>query len=191
MSIISIKVLLLTPRIPRDDLEDVSRHVMSLVGAILANAKAYRYGLEIPVRYVIMPMTEKCKECYSYSTKTLKLEKLLGEEIGYSSQHYLIVIPLIETVERQIHADAVAEAFHRALIKEATLFIDTMRIFLGKSDSALHSGHIASSLSLKIAIKLFRWSEEGFINIKIILGMGKSPFRGHLAPHNIDAWIGN
>ena len=186
------KVILLTPRIPRDDLEDVSRHVMSLVGALLANAKAYRYGLELPVRYVIIPMTENIRDAIRIQQRLLKLEKLLGEEIGYSSQHYLIVIPLIETVERQIHADAVAEAFHRALIKEATLFIDTMRIFLGKSDSALHSGHIASSLSLKIAInKLFRWSEEKFINVKIILGMGKPPFRGHLALHNIDTWIEN
>jgi len=186
------KVLLLTPRIPRDDAEDISRHVMSLVGAILANVKAYRYGLELPVRYAIIPMTENVRDAIRVQQRLIKLEKLIGEEVGYGPQHYLVVIPLIETVERQVHADAVAEAFHKALIKEATLFIDTMRIFLGKSDSALHSGHIASSLGLKIAIsRLFKWSEEKFINVKIILGMGKPPFRGHLAPHNIDTWIEN
>ncbi len=181
---------LLTPRVPRDDLEDVGRHIMSLVGSVLANLRAYRMGLEPPVRYVIIPMTEDVQDAVRVQRRLMKLERLLCEEAGYPVDQRLVVVPLVETLERQVHADAVVEAFHNALVREASLFIDTVRVFLGKSDSALKGGHIASTLSLKIAIsRLARWSEERMIGVKIILGMGKPPFRGHFAPHNTEAWV--
>lgn len=72
------EVLLLTPRIPRDDLEDISRHVMSLVGAILANVKAYRYGFEPLVKYIIIPMTEDVRDAIRIQQRLLKLEKFLS-----------------------------------------------------------------------------------------------------------------
>lgn len=183
---------ILTPRIPNDDLEDISRHIMAITEAVLANIRAQRLGLPQVVRYVIMPMTENVRDSIRMQRRLHKIERVMAEECGLNISQPLLVIPLIETVDRQIHSDLILEAFHRALLKEVSFFTNELRIFLGKSDSALLYGHIASSIALKIALsKLHRWGEERFINVKPILGMGKPPFRGHLAPHNIHVWIKN
>ncbi|MCD6301507.1 MAG: phosphoenolpyruvate carboxylase, partial [Staphylothermus sp.] len=183
---------ILTPRVPNDDLEDISRHIMAITEAILANIKAQRLGLPQVVKYVIMPMTENVHDSIRMQRRLHKIERIMAEECGYNISHPLLVIPLIEIVDRQIHSDLIIEAFHRALLKEVSFFTNELRIFLGKSDSALLNGHVASSIALKIALsKLHRWGEERFINIKPILGMGKPPFRGNLAPHNIYQWIKN
>ncbi len=183
---------ILTPRIPNDDLEDISRHIMAVTEAVLANIKAQRLGLPQVVRYVIMPMTENVRDSIRIQRRLHKIERVMAEECGLNISKPLLVIPLIETVDRQIHSDLIIEAFHRALLKEVSFFTNELRIFLGKSDSSLLYGHVASSIALKIALsKLYRWGEERFINIKPILGMGKPPFRGHLAPDNIRTWVEN
>jgi len=65
-----------------------------------------------------------------------------------------------------------------------------MRIFLGKSDAALESGHLASTVLMAIALSsLARWSEEEGIAVYPILGVGKPPFRGFLEPRYMDLWI--
>ncbi len=182
--------LILTPRTPRDDLEDISRHIMALTGSLMSNVKAQKLGVKPPVKYIVVPMTESVADAMRIQRRIMKIERLLSEEVGYRLTEHVMVIPLIESVERQVHADAVLEAFHNALVREASIFTDTVRVFLGKSDSALHSGHIASVISLKIALsRIARWSEERMINAKVIIGMGKPPFRGHLAPHNKNVWI--
>ncbi len=181
--------LLLTPRVPNDSLEDFSRHTMAVMEAVLANVKAQRLGFRQPVKYVIIPMTENVRDSIRIQRRLYKIEKVMSEECGLDPTWFLLVVPLIETADKQVHSDMIAEAFHRALLKEVSLFVNEIRVFLGKSDSALLYGHAASSIALKIGLsRLHRWGEERFIDIKPILGTGKPPFRGHLTPENIDTW---
>ena len=184
------KEYILTPRIPNDDLEDLSRHIIAILEAFLANIKAQHLGLPQVVRYVIIPMTENVRDSIRIQRRLYKIERVMSEECGLDPTKALVVIPLIETVDRQIHVDSIVEAFHRALLKEVSFFTNEVRVFLGKSDSALLHGHLSSSLALKIALnKLYRWGEEHFISVRPILGMGKPPFRGYLSPENISSWV--
>lgn len=63
----------------------------------------------------------------------------------------------------------------------------TLRVMLGRSDAALDYGHIASALSVKLAIAdCYSCAEDLGITIAPILGVGTLPFRGHASPENAD-----
>lgn len=46
---------LISIRTPNDRLEETSRHIHSLMTALLTNVKAYRLGLGPPVKYMVIP----------------------------------------------------------------------------------------------------------------------------------------
>lgn len=79
---------------------------------------------------------------------------------------------MLETVDSQLEIHRFVEIISRLEGRNPW----PHRIFLGKSDSALLSGHIASSLALRIALsKLYRASEERDLEISPIIGMGNRP----------------
>ncbi len=135
-------------------------------------------------------MTENPKDIVSVQRKINKLKRFVEEEAGYKSKREIHVIPLFELVRKHVKIDYLLEAASVGLIKDIGHFTEAFRVFLGKSDASLHSGHVASTLSLKLALaKLYYWASENYVKVYPIIGMGKPPFRGHLAPHNIDNWV--
>jgi len=175
---------LISLRIPNDMLEGASRHIHSIVTALITNWKAQRMGLEQPVRYIIIPMVESTNLFQAVVRRVSRLQHTIHEELGLE-EGYIDIVPLLESVDSQLEIHRYVETISRQEGRNPW----THRIFLGKSDSALLSGHIASSLALRIALsKLYRASEERDLEISPIIGMGKPPFRGHMAPHNIERW---
>lgn len=181
---------LITVRAPNDILESESRHLMTLISAILANLKSFKlYGGEA-VNYIVLPMTENPRDIVSVQRRINKLRRFVEEEAGYKARKEIHVIPLFELVRKHVKIDYLLEATSVSLVKEIGHFTEAFRVFLGKSDASLHSGHIASTLSLKLALaKLYYWASESYVKVYPIIGMGKPPFRGHLAPYNIENWV--
>ncbi len=181
---------LITVRIPNDFLEDKSRHMHSLLTVALANIKAAKHGFPPPICYVVLPMFEDTVHASTIQRRIIKLQLLVEEEMGERIGSTPMVVPLLETVSKHIRAEPIAEAFRVSLLKNAGVYLEKMRVFLGKSDAALENGNLASTLSLTIALSsLARWSEEAGIQVYPIIGMGKPPFRGFLHPRYIDSWI--
>jgi len=181
---------LITVRIPNDRLEDVSRHMHSLLTVFLTNARAARLGLPPPICYVVLPMFENPLHASSIQRRLIKLQMVVEEEVGVRIATTPTVIPLLEDTSRHLRAGAIAEAFRVSLIKNVGMHVEEMRIFLGKSDAALESGHLASTVSMAVALSsLSRWSEEEGIAVYPILGVGKPPFRGFLEPRYVDLWV--
>ncbi|MEM0006623.1 MAG: phosphoenolpyruvate carboxylase, partial [Ignisphaera sp.] len=88
------------------------------------------------------------------------------------------LIPLIEDSSRLIHVHEYITGLY-SILKEFNADLDNLRVFLGKSDSATKSGHIASALSLIYALhRISEIDKELDVNIKPIIGMGSPPFRG-------------
>jgi phosphoenolpyruvate carboxylase len=165
---------LISPRIPNDVLEGVSRHIHSIVTALITNWKAQRMGLEQPVRYIIIPMVESTNHFQAVVRRVSRLQQAIHEELGLE-EGYIDIVPLLESVDSQLEIHRYVETISRQDGRNPW----THRIFLGKSDSALLSGHIASSLALRIALsKLYRASEERDLEISPIIGMGKPPSEG-------------
>jgi len=184
------KDFLITVRAPNDILESESRHLMTLMAAILANLKSSKLYDEEAVHYIVLPMTENPRDIVSVQRKINKLKRFVEEEAGYKSKREIHVIPLFELVRKHVKIDYLLEAASVGLVKDIGHFTEAFRVFLGKSDASLHSGHVASTLSLKLALaKLHYWASENYVKVYPIIGMGKPPFRGHLAPHNIENWV--
>lgn len=175
---------LISLRIPNDMLEGASRHIHSIITAFMTNWRARRMGIEQPIRYIFIPMIESTNHFQAVARRVSRLQHAIYEELGLD-EGYIDIVPLLESVDSQLEIHRYVEAISKQEGRSPWVH----RIFLGKSDSALLSGHIASSLALKIALsKLYRESEERNLEISPIIGMGKPPFRGHMTPHNIEGW---
>ncbi len=170
------KELFLTPRVPNPTLEDVDRTVLAIDAAIMANHASYRYWKEQAVKWIVLPMSDPNTVALIQrliSRKTNVVASELGIRLGNIS-----LVPLLEDVDAQLRVRETVSSVFRELAKLG-FFPDHMRIFLGKSDSAVLNGHVASSLAIVYALdELNFMSQNGEFPIEPILGMGKPPFRG-------------
>lgn len=180
---------LLTPRIPSERLEEAERQIMVLWGVIVANKKAVEAAGEPAVRYIITPMCSRGYEVFVLQRRIMKMQKLAEEEIG-ARTGTIEVIPLVEDMPSLLHVEKVVEGMKNALLNHLGIHYDHYRVLLGKSDTALAHGHLASSLALVTALaRLHSLAEEWGTPIHPILGVGALPFRGHLSPSGVKELI--
>lgn len=180
---------LITPRIPSERLEEAERQVMVLWGVIVANKKAVESSGEAAVRYIITPMCSSGYEVYVLQRRIMKMQKLAEEEIG-ARTGTIEVIPLVEDITSLLHAEKVVEGMRNALLNNLGIHYSHYRVLLGKSDTALAHGHLASSLALVTAIsKLHALADAWGTPIYPIVGVGALPFRGHLSPSGVREFV--
>lgn len=164
----------ITPRIPNPSLEDFERSVLAMEAAVLADLRAHREAGVHAVRWIILPMSESPEDV------RFAAELLLKKISAYSGGADIQLVPLVENAGKHLRI----LDFVRVIINEYLrkgIFLDHIRIFLGKSDSAVTHGHIASALAIRAALKaLYDFSSESDHKIHPILGMGSPPFRGGL-----------
>ncbi len=184
------KDFLLTPRVPSDRLEGIERQLLVLLGAMSANKLSIASAGEQAIRYIIHPMSETPYELLVLQRRIVRVQRLAEEELGLSGTRPLMIIPLIEDVVKHFYADKLLEGFHATVHREYGILYDHYRVLLGKSDAALNYGHLASSISIMVALsKLYRWGSREGVRVYPILGVGKPPFRGHLAPESVDVFV--
>lgn len=181
---------LITPRIPSEKLEEADRQVMVVWAAIAANKFSYELTARQAIRYLVAPMVESSKELLISLRRINKLLKFGQEELGLPSTCTMTLIPLFEDVVKLLHCHEIVDGYRRLMLKELGEYEDHFRIFLGKSDAAMTYGHVASLLAIKIALsRLEKWRREVHVEVCPIIGVGLLPFRGHLAPWNIENFV--
>ncbi len=173
----------LTPRVPSERLEGIDRQVMAILSAAIANRHSQPYGGNC-ANFVIHPMVEKSDELITSHRRLMKIMKFAQEEMGLEKGE-VSLIPLFEGVVSLLDIISILEGYVKGM-RELGIEQKELRVFLGKSDSAMIYGHGSSILALKIALsRLERYSEKAGIQINPIIGVGKLPFRGHLSPENV------
>ncbi|AEM38718.1 phosphoenolpyruvate carboxylase [Pyrolobus fumarii 1A] len=181
---------IITPRVPAEKLEEAERQFFVLMGVMTANKYSIDKTGNQAIRYIVHPMSESPQELLVLQRRVVKLQRLAEEELGLHGAEPPKIIPLIEEVIRHLHADKLLEGFHANVAKQLGMLYDSYRVFLGKSDAALGYGHLASSISLVVALsKIYRWGQQEGVRVYPIIGVGKPPFRGHLAPHAVDKFV--
>ncbi len=167
----------ITPRIPNPRLEDLDRMSLSLEASIIANYYSYKLLNTQAVRWIILPMVENIDVVRIVQRLIMRKGQVISEELGIPYEP-IQLIPLVEDSAGFITIHDYVFTIHN-VVKEFNMDIDILRIFLGKSDAAVKSGHIASALALMFAInELKKLEKELDKKIKIIIGMGSPPFRG-------------
>ncbi|UXD21516.1 phosphoenolpyruvate carboxylase [Ignicoccus pacificus DSM 13166] len=181
---------LITPRVPNPRLEDKDKHLLAITAAVTANMYSQMYFNTNAVQFIVLPMSASTIELAEVQRRILKVERLVAEEFSLRREEWIRLIPLFETSESHMHIDEIIEGLRIAFIKEIGLFEKEFRVFVGKSDSAIHGGHITSSIGIKMAIlKMWRWQQNTMFKSYPIVGMGKPPMRGHMAEWVRNEWV--
>jgi len=167
----------ITPRIPNPRLEDMDRVALSIEASLIANYYSYKYLNTQAVKWIILPMVEEPEIIRLVQRLIIKKMKVYHEELGLPEIN-IQLIPLIEDTTRFLDIYKYVTVLYNTL-REFGIELRYMRVFLGKSDAAVKSGHIASALALIYALhELYKISRELSIDIQPIIGMGSPPFRG-------------
>src|SRR5204863_4709023 len=91
------------------------------------------------------------------------------------------MIPLIEDREHLLAADDLVRDYLRG--KD----LEHMRVFIARSDPALNYGYLSAVLLALVALeRLAALEREIGVAIHPVIGVGSVPFRGGLAPRNVD-----
>jgi len=179
----------ITVRLPNPRLEEFDRAMLALEAAVVANYFSVKYMGVRAVRWVVLPMVEDVE------TMSLVRRMLKRKAEDYKAEAKLDVgnievIPLFEDAFVQLKAKALLrEAFKGEEVRE-------VRLFLGKSDSAVKHGHLASALAVAYTLSMLGDMESELgLKIRPILGMGSPPFRGglnnpRLAPMEVVQYAG-
>jgi len=179
------KDFLLTVRIPLEEYESVERHVLTLVSVMMANMLSEKLYGEHAIKYLVHPLTRGVRGLERAQRRALKLIKFMGEEFGLRDED-IFIVPLIEDVSTMLRIRELILTYNVVLIKMG-VYAEYLRVFLGKSDSSLAYGHLTSVYAIKIALReLSELTRSGEIEIYPIVGSGLVPFRGHLAPWNVN-----
>jgi len=114
------------------------------------------------------------------------LLNLVGKHLNMKTEDMNIrIIPLFGGLAEHLSIEQMLSFF----IKDVNIK-DYMRVFIGKSEAALLYGHLASTLSCKLAITSCRMIEETQgVGVYPILGCGTLPFRGHMTLENAENFL--
>ncbi|MEM3912503.1 MAG: phosphoenolpyruvate carboxylase [Desulfurococcaceae archaeon] len=169
----------ITVRIPNPSLEDFDRVDLAIEAGVIANYYSFKlYDLQA-VKWYILPMVEDIDIVRLVQRLILKKLSIIREELNINIEPSQL-IPLLEDVKSHIRIRSYINTLFTVL-REHGIDINTLRVFLGKSDAAVKSGHIASALSIMYALsELRKLSMELQVEVKPIIGMGIPPFRGAL-----------
>ncbi|NYT19173.1 MAG: phosphoenolpyruvate carboxylase, partial [Methanosarcinales archaeon] len=174
----------ITPRVPSASQENRFRQIMVMMSIAEANYNSHEFSNTQAITEIIHPMTTTTEEIIESQEHMAEVGELAKKEFHFEMETPR-VIPLIEDVQGLLNAERTVENTISSTEKILDQDLDKYRIFIGKSDSALSFGHVASTLSCKYAINdLCELEKKIDTNIGIILGAGTLPFRGHLNRKN-------
>ena len=145
------KDVFITPRAPSALQENRFRQLMVMMSIAEANYNALEYSDVQAINEFVHPMTGTVREIIDAQQHMVDVSELAKKEFGFSMEVPRI-IPLIEDAPALLHAKELAESTILAWKESFGAAPEKFRVFLGKSDSALSFGHVASTLSCKYAI---------------------------------------
>ena len=189
----------LTYRLPNPDEEAGERKVFAEALETIplgADVAEKFYGRPVaPVFEAILPLTRSAAQLvrvHSYYRRvvvgkadaTLSDGTRVGDWIGGFRPQRLEVIPLLEDAESILGLEHVLEPYVEAVRP------GYLRVFIARSDPALNYGLIPATLLAAAGLwKASILSERHGIPVYTIIGAGPPPFRGHLAPPNVERFL--
>ncbi|MBO3802595.1 MAG: phosphoenolpyruvate carboxylase [Candidatus Brockarchaeota archaeon] len=175
------KDVFITPRMVSDFSEEPFRQFMTLFAVLEGIYYSITSTGEQGVLEIVQAMTNTVEELVKCEERANSLFGVVESELKIPrAGKRLRIIPLFEGVSGLLSTREVVTKFAKiANIK------DYLRVFLGKSETALLYGHPASALSCKVALSDCQVAaEEAGLDVYPIFGGGSLPFRGHICLEN-------
>jgi phosphoenolpyruvate carboxylase len=193
------KDIRLTYRIPNPKIEMVEKKVVveTLQNLPVAYDVAFSFYKKhiAPIFEVILPFTTEGKELlwlFNYYKKAIVADEDVAidettkakEWVGATKPKTISVIPLVEDFDSILAIDRIVKPYVDSVKPKH------LRVFIARSDPALNYGLLCATLLSKIALSKLKKIERR-LNVAVhpIIGVGSKPFRGHLAPENIENFL--
>ncbi|NLJ05957.1 MAG: phosphoenolpyruvate carboxylase [Exilispira sp.] len=178
--------IFLTFRIPNPRIESGYRLSRALMVIISSYYLSHSLGFTNPPLFeVILPMTETAEEMISLKKGFERISQATFNSFGSGSflKEEIEIIPLFEDVKTILKSKKILEDYILLCKKYFGKKPSYIRPFCARSDPALNSGIVPTTLSIKWALSEFKkFSEKTGIPIYPIIGPGALPFRGGLSP---------
>ena len=184
------------PRVERDMRKSMVEALQSVPSSWDMAQGFYGDGHVAPIQEVILPLTTSAEELsmveayyrkviVGQEDQTVLDGQLVKDWVGEFYPKSIRVIPLIEDMENLFYCDRIVEEY----LKDRDL--PYQRVFLARSDPALNYGMVAAELILKVGLlRLHNLEVKLGLPLYPIIGAGSAPFRGHLAPTNVERSLG-
>jgi len=174
--------LFLTFRIPNPRVESGYRLGRAFMAILAAGHAAQVAGFHTPPLFeVILPMTEKAAEIASVQESFVRIAEAASRSFGPTgmSEAGIEVIPIFESIDAILKSgETLKEYLEMTRIKPVYL-----RPFCARSDPALNSGIVPTTLAIKWALSEYaKLSEATGVAMYPIIAPGALPFRGGLTP---------
>ena len=176
----------ITPRMVSNFYEEPFRQMMTLIAIMEGIHYSNEFYSEQGIIEVVHAMTSTVDELVKSHQRMNSFLPLLKKELKLLiKDEGLRLIPLLEGLPEHLSIKRIISAY-----LGQTGIRDYLRVFLGKSETALLAGHPASVLSCKLAVAdCYEVRDETGVEIYPILGGGALPFRGHFTAENADQFM--
>ena len=180
------KNVFITPRMVSNFYEEPFRQMMTLLAVMEGIYYSNEYYSEQGIIEVVQAMTSTVDELVKSHQRMNSFLPILKKELKLlMKDERLRLIPLFEGLREHLSIKGVLSAY-----LGQTGIGDYLRVFVGKSETALLAGHIASVLSCKLALAdCYEVKDETGVEIYPILGGGALPFRGHFTDENAEQFM--
>lgn len=180
------KDVFLTFRVPNPRVEPgyrLGRAFMVIIsGQFLAESAGFP---NTPLFEVILPMTESAKEMIGVQRNFTRLSKAIHRSFGSNglAMDKLEIIPIFESVETILNSGKIIKKYARTFERQFKTKLPYLRPFCARSDPALNSGIVPTTLAIKWALSEYaKFSKETGIPTHPVIAPGALPFRGGLTP---------
>jgi len=178
------KDIFVTFRVPNPRVESGYRLGRAFMAILSAQHATHGSGFHSPPLFeVILPMTESATEILSTQDSFMRLFRAAKKSFGPNgvTKKGIEVIPIFESVDTILRsADILKEYLQSSKVKPAYL-----RPFCARSDPALNSGIVPTTLAIKWALSEYhKLAISSGTTMYPIIAPGSLPFRGGLTPRS-------
>ncbi len=187
------KDVFLTFRVPNPRVEPGYRlgraFMVILSGQQLAHSANFA---ATPLFEVILPMTESAKELIEVQKSYQRFLKAATSSFGSNGfgKKIIEVIPIFESVDIILNSGNIIKTYAKLFQKQFKQKLLYLRPFCARSDPALNSGIVPTTLAVKWALSEYaKFTKQTGIPTFPIIAPGSLPFRGGLTPQNTQEFL--
>ena len=187
------KEVFITFRIPNPSVETGFRLARAFMVILSARQLALSHELHAPPLFeVILPLTEKAEDMTYIQKSFQRLARTVhitfkGTSLPFDS---IEVIPTFEDVQTLLNSGKILKKYVKFTKKTFHSVPIYLRPFCARSDPALNSGIVPTTLAIKWALSEYaKFTRDTGILTYPIIAPGALPFRGGLTPETVDEFM--
>lgn len=189
------KELFLTFRVPNPRIESGYRLGRAFMVILSARhlARSAAYFTHPPLFEIILPMTESAKEILHIQNSFQRIAKAAHYSFGSGSAigKNIEVIPIFESVGTILKSGKILYEYVKGAKSQFGKWPLYIRPFCARSDPALNSGIVPTTLAIKWALSEYaKFTRKTGIITYPIIAPGALPFRGGLTPAAVKQFLG-